>query len=117
MPSSLIQFIILVVLFATNQLIIISRGPSNGWNDQYLDNLLCIPIILFMWRTELNWFLRKPLRTPLPAINIWIATVIIAVIAELVFPRLSYRFTADIVDCGYYAIGAVYFSLFMNKYH
>jgi len=116
MKSSTLQFVLILSLFIINQLVIYFRKPADCWNDQYLDNLLAIPILLYLWKIEYNWLNKNALNAPLPLINIALATLFIAVVSEIVFPRLSSNFVSDNWDYFYYVLGGIYFSLFMNGF-
>jgi len=82
-----------------------------GLIDDYLDPLLCIPILLGLWLTERRFFLRHHRLTGL---EIVIATAVLAVVFEEGFPLWQPDFVRDWWDYPAYALGALWFWWFIN---
>jgi hypothetical protein len=82
--------------------------------DNYADALVCMPIILqlVVWERRL---LLKDTCYHLPLLHIFGYFILISLIAELLFPKLSNRFTADSLDVVCYAIGSFVF-IAINTY-
>jgi len=85
------------------------------WVDSYIDNLLAMPIILSLWQFEQIWLFRKGPAYRLSALEIFLATIYISIISEILFPLLSEDFRGDIVDVLVYFIGSIIF-YGVNKY-
>jgi hypothetical protein len=90
-------------LFAAHQLGQKVLGLSIPWADNYLDPLLCMPILLTLleWERRFIWG-----AGPLRLHEIMIATGLLSVLFECGFPAWSARFTADIWDVAAYFAGA-----------
>lgn len=78
-----------------------------GWSippaDNYLDTLVCMPLLLTGFQAEQRWLWgRRDLR-PLEVIGI---TALLSFAFEGVFPLLNPAFTADWVDVAAYFSGA-----------
>ncbi|MFP4090495.1 MAG: hypothetical protein ACLFUB_20975 [Cyclobacteriaceae bacterium] len=82
--------------------------------DYYLDNLLAMPIILTLLLVERRiLFRRKTYR--LSVLEIVMATLLIILVAEIVFPLLSRDFTTDWWDVVFYVLGSLIFYLTINR--
>ena len=75
--------------------------------DQYLDPLLCMPILLGIWQLE-QYYLYK--RT-ITAAEAWVLTALLSILFEVGFPRFSPHFTADWIDAVLYFSGTALFLL------
>lgn len=74
-----------------------------------------MPIILSLWQLERIWLFRKGSDYKLSALEIFVATLYISLISELIFPMLSKDFKGDIIDILVYFIGTCLF-YGANKY-
>ncbi|MCF1714615.1 hypothetical protein L0U88_08260 [Flavihumibacter sp. RY-1] len=83
--------------------------------DNYLDALVCLPIILqlIVWERRV---LLKDAYYRLPLLHIAGYFVLLSILGELLFPALSNRFTADGWDVLCYAAGTFLF-IGVNSYH
>lgn len=73
------------------------------WLDNYLDDLLCMPILLGGWLAEqYDLFGRKRLRR----IEIFALWVVVSLVFEGLLPYWSPRYTADGWDAVCYALGS-----------
>ncbi|MCO6476602.1 MAG: hypothetical protein J5I94_08265 [Phaeodactylibacter sp.] len=81
------------------------------WADNYLDPLLCMPILLGGYRLEQHWLLR---RQRLSLFEVLAITALLSFIFEWIFPRFSSGFTTDWWDVAAYFAGALGFYLFQK---
>lgn len=102
-----------VCLFVVHQLLQKGWGIALPWADSHLDNLLCLPILLHGWQWE-RFYLYKHNR-PLQTLEVAVASALVIVFSEVLFPRWSARFTADYLDAAYYALGAGVYLMFRHK--
>jgi hypothetical protein len=110
----LLLFIGCISLFITHQLLQKTFNITLPFIDSYLDPLLCIPILLYLLLLERK-YLWKQKATSLSMITIVAATLIIIVVAEILFPRYTTAFVFDAIDIVMYGIGAGFFYCCMNK--
>ena len=80
----------------------------------YLDDLLCLPLIL-----TLILFVHRTFRISsesfiLPRSHILISLTLLAGVFEIFLPRITLGFTADLYDVIAYGSGAAIFDLFIN---
>lgn len=106
-------FIILCITFILNQLIELF-GIKLFFFHSYLDDLLCFPIILSLilliqrkWRIKSDYFI-------LPKSHIILSVFVFIIIFELILPRISIKYTADIFDVIAYVLGSIFFLKFLN---
>lgn len=84
--------------------------------DAYLDPLLAMPIILHIVLLEKRFVFRKEKAFQLSGFEITLYTVLIAILAEGVFPFLRPNaFVADPMDAILYAAGAMWFYKYGNQ--
>lgn len=100
-----------LVLFALHQITQKGLELRLPLADNYLDNLLCLPVFLGFWLAErgLLWKQRR-----LSAFETAAAWIILSFIFEVIFPRLSDGFTPDWMDVLLYGLGALLFYYFIN---
>ena len=82
--------------------------------DHYLDNLLVTPILLTFLIVERRILFRRGASYHLSPFEIILATVLIALICELLFPYLSSDFVTDWLDLVFYAAGSLIFYFAIN---
>ncbi len=80
--------------------------------DSYLDPFLAPTILLGLWLYERQLIWRAP---ALSWFETAVATLLLAVIFEEVFPRLEEGFSRDLLDYLAYALGGLYFYWFVNR--
>ena len=83
--------------------------------DNYLDDVLLLPIVL-----GIALFIQRKYISKNPSFSLHKAVVIASwayfcIVFELIIPRFTKNFTADWLDCVAYAIGALYFYIWMNN--
>lgn len=108
-----IHFLILVVIFLSHQFLE-KKGIHFTFIDSYLDPLLCMPFFLslILWQNKV--LIYKNIHYVLPKILLIASTILISIIAEIIFPLLQPQFISDYWDILCYIIGTVYFQLFFN---
>lgn len=108
-------FLSCLFLFIAHQLFQKVLNISLPLFDDYLDNLVAMPIILTIFLTEKRMLWGKGNNYKLPVLDIVLLTIYLSFISELVFPFLSNRFTADWLDVGCYVLGSYLFYKCMNR--
>jgi len=107
-------FIVCALLFVIHQLMQKVLDIHYPWADRYLDNLLAMPIILSFLMIERRYlFRRKNYRLSL--LEVVVATVLVIVITEVLFPLLSRSFTTDWWDIVFYSLGSLLFYFTINR--
>lgn len=99
-------FVVSCWLFAWHQWLQQGLGVHLRVADAWLDNLVAMPIILTLLVTERRVLFRHGPSYQLSATQVVLATLYVAVVSELLFPRLSPRFTFDWLDFVFYGLGA-----------
>lgn len=107
-------FIISCLLFVLHQVLQKGLEISMPFIDEYLDNLLAMPIILTLLLVERRVLFKRGKNYRLPVLDVVIATFYISLITEVLFPLLSDRFTGDWWDLFFYATGSLVFMLTIN---
>lgn len=83
------------------------------WVRHYLDDLLCIPLVLTVTLFILRFFYGPQLR--LSWYQVAFTVLYFSLAFEVVFPKFMARYTADWVDAALYAVGGVIFYKFLNR--
>ena len=83
--------------------------------DNYLDTLLCMPILLSLLLLEQRQLFKKGAHFRFNAIETIFLVLLLSVLFERLFPWLSPNFTADWWDVLMYLIGGSIFYYFINK--
>ena len=108
-------FIICSILFLLHQLLQYGLNINIPFADNFLDNLLAMPIILILLLAERRWLFRKGPDYHLSMLEILITTFYVSLISELVFPRLSSRFTFHWLDFVFFFAGTGLYLLLEHK--
>lgn len=109
-PVSNPLFILFAGLFALHYFLQ-NIGVNIPVADAYLDDLLCMPVVLSIALAGMRLFYKTG---KLSASQIIFTVVYCSVLFELVLPLLSDRYTGDFLDIVLYGAGALFFSRFMN---
>ncbi|WP_198661732.1 hypothetical protein [Lewinella sp. IMCC34183] len=104
---------IAVVAFVLHQVAQLGFGLRSGLLDGYLDPFLCPPVLLGLWLLERRVIFRVPRLT---ALETAVATLLLAVLFEEVFPRYEEGFSRDVIDYLFYGLGGVYFYFLVNRH-
>ncbi len=104
-------FVGCLLLFVLHQVAQKGLGLRLPLADNYLDNLLCLPVFLGFWLAErrLLWNQHR-----LAAFETGAAWIILSFVFEVIFPRLSSGFTPDWADVALYGAGALIFYFYIN---
>lgn len=108
-------FLICCVLFLLHQLLQYGLQIYIPLADSYLDNLLAMPIMLTLLLAERRWLFRKGPHYHLSLLEILLTTLYISLISEFLFPKLSTRFTFDVLDFFFFFAGAGLYLLFIHR--
>ncbi|MCB0595720.1 MAG: hypothetical protein H6557_25985 [Lewinellaceae bacterium] len=103
---------VLLLLFLLHQFTQKVLHLSIPWADNYLDPLLCMPILLGGYQMEQRWLLG---RQQLSFGEVMAITAFLSFVFEYLFPRFSAGFTADWWDVAAYFAGAWMFCLARKK--
>lgn len=108
--KDLLFFLFLTSLFLSNQIYVRNYLAPNFFRN-YLDDLLCMPLVLIFSKNILNLL---PVPTPirrLPFYFVVTAFVIFSVYFEVLIPQIHHGFTSDWIDVLIYATGCILFCL------
>ncbi len=108
-------FIVCCLLFIAHQFLQKVLHIPMPLADQYLDNLLAPPILLTLLVVEKRLLFKRGSDYTLSVLEICMATVLIAVVSEYLFPYLSSEFIFDWVDIVFYALGSILFYYTINR--
>lgn len=108
-------FVVCCLLFVLHQLLQKAFKVSIPFVDQYLDNLLAMPIILTLLLAERQYLFKRGKQYRLPLLDVMLGTLFVAFVSEVLFPKLSDAFTGDWLDLVFYAIGSVIFYFTINR--
>jgi hypothetical protein len=107
-------FLLFCFLFIVHQVLQKLLHVPIRFADDYLDNLLITPILLTFLVVERRILFRKGNGYYLSPLEVILATVLIAVVCELLFPYLSSDFVTDWLDLLFYAAGSLIFYFAIN---
>jgi len=79
--------------------------------DNYLDDLLCMPLLLSGWLAERYDLFNKKSIDPLEIVFLWL---LMSVLFEVLLPQMFPQYTADIWDVVCYGIGGFLYYLLIN---
>ncbi len=103
-------FICFVLLFLLLQLLqYFSIGLPN-WVVFYVNDFLCMPIVLFICLQILKIFTKDPSQQ-LPYLPALVLTIFYSVYFELILPQFTERYTSDFLDVIMYMCGSLIFLL------
>lgn len=108
-------FVSCCILFVAHQLAERILHHSMPFVDSYLDNLLSTPILLTLLLVERRTLFRYGRDYTMSVQEVCLATLVIAVAGEILFPALSDKFTRDYLDVVFYSLGSAAFYLIINK--
>ncbi|WP_461491609.1 hypothetical protein [Pontibacter sp. HJ8] len=81
--------------------------------QHFLDDLLCLPLVLTASLFVLRFFYGTQLR--LSRYQVAFAVLYFALAFEVFFPRFMPRYTGDWIDAVLYAAGGMLFYRFLNR--
>ncbi|WP_210463635.1 hypothetical protein [Rufibacter roseolus] len=106
-------FCALAAIYLAHRTIAWLQLPRAYWIRFYLDDLLCLPLLL-----TVTLFLMRMLYGPqvrFTKYHIGFVVVYVSLVFELILPRFMPRYTGDLLDGALYAIGGWFFHRFLNK--
>jgi hypothetical protein len=103
-------FLLSVVFFIVHYFLQ-KAGVALPLIDDYLDDLLCMPVILSIALAGMRLFFKY---YALSTFQIIFAVIYCAIVFELLLPMHSSKYTADVADLILYGVGAVFFAKVMN---
>ncbi|PVH24690.1 hypothetical protein DC487_11180 [Sphingobacterium corticibacter] len=108
-------FICFSLLFISHQILQWILGIQLTWIDSYLDPILMMPITLHIVLWERRYIVGRSSQYTLSKITLFHYFLLVSIIAEVIFPLLQPLFVADWADVLCYAIGTVFYYIFMNQ--
>ncbi|WP_207435467.1 hypothetical protein [Sabulibacter ruber] len=87
--------------------------PCPAWLQFYLDDLLCLPLILPPTLFLMRLFYGPEVRLSL--YQILFVVVYVSVVFELFLPTFMPRYTTDAWDVFHYALGGLIYLRFLNR--
>ena len=106
-------FWVLAALYLAHRLLAWLSVPLPAWVRHYLDDLLCLPLVL-----TTTLFLIRLLfgsATRFSGGHVAFAVVYVSLAFEVFFPLFLPRYTADLADVVLYAAGGWIFYRYLNK--
>jgi len=82
-----------------------SIGISSHFTVSYLDDILCIPIVLLIVQ-----FVHRKINDVdfiLPISHVVITVIFFSIIFEILLPSISTKFIGDYIDILFYSVGAI----------
>jgi hypothetical protein len=106
-------FLLCALLFCLNRAL--ELGQVYIWPlYAYLDDLLCLPLTLGIILAVQRAYFRNDSMT-VPVAHIAFAVTALSLFFEALLPLYKGLYTADVLDVGVYALGALVFHLYINK--
>ncbi|MBA3899460.1 MAG: magnesium citrate secondary transporter [Bacteroidetes bacterium] len=107
-------FLLSSLLFTINQILEKGFGIFIPFIHAYLDDLLCMPVVLTLTLFILRWIIKSPDYT-FSKKQVIFALLYFSFAFEVLLPLYSEKYTADVFDVLAYGIGAVIFYKYINK--
>ena len=83
--------------------------------DSYLDPFLCAPLLLSGLLAERQWLFGKGAAYRLSLPELALASLLLVLISEWLFPKISAHFTADPLDMVSILAGTLFFQFTLNR--
>jgi hypothetical protein len=99
-------FLASALLFSLNYLLEKGFGIFIPFIHAYMDDLLCMPVVLTLTLFLLRWLLNNPAFI-LSKKQVFFAVIYFSLAFELLLPIYSDNYTSDVMDPFAYGIGAV----------
>ncbi len=104
----------MLALFGLHQAAL-ALGVRLFWADAWLDDLLCLPLILSVVLAVHRGLRVRDDRFVLPGIHVTAAWLLITIAFELGLPVVDVAYTADPLDAVAYGAGALFFLVAINR--
>lgn len=108
-------YLIIAILVWFIHLIILNQKINIHFFDNYLDDVLLIPIILGFALIIQRKVILKNENFEFNKSTIFICWLYFSIAFELIIPKFTSNFTSDWYDLLAYAVGALYFQKLINK--
>ena len=105
----LLVLIVFFVLYHISELSLF----SNKIFSSYLDDILCIPIVMSITLVIFRLVIVQDNSFIFPMSYIIIAVIFFSVLFELILPTISIKYTRDVFDIVAYSIGGIVFHYFI----
>ncbi|MCH7413055.1 magnesium citrate secondary transporter [Belliella sp. R4-6] len=112
-----IYFIIPCILFWINQAVERLLGIYIPYVHAYLDDLLAMPVVLGVTLQVFRWIHPSRNLFYFTKVQLLVGWLYFSFLFEVLLPRWSATYTADIWDVLCYAIGTVIFDRLINRKH
>jgi hypothetical protein len=104
---------IIIILFTLNQ-IIETLGIYVPILYSYLDDLLCLPVVLAIIKIIHHLLYKNQNTMSLPKKHVVLAVCLFSIIFEGLLPKISSRFTGDVIDVLLYFVGALLYVNYLD---
>jgi hypothetical protein len=104
-------FYIFSIIFWVNRYWL--RPVGNALFDNWLNDLLCLPILLELVQFSMRIILRK--KYTLSTFQMLVSVVYCSILFEYILPQNSSAYKADIIDIICYSIGGLFWRYCLNK--
>lgn len=108
-------FLSACLIFLIHQYMQIYLQISIPWIDNYLDDLLCMPIFLNFLLIERKILFRLPFNHQFTLLDTALMILVLSLIFEEIYPLLNPACIKDHWDYFYYFVGGLLFYCFINK--
>ena len=109
-PVFYITVIIGILIYLAGKL----QLPIPNWTVFYVNDFLCMPIVLSLCLAAVRLIIRNENRfVPLPIVLA--LTTYFALFFEWFMPQINERYSADVIDVILYFLGAILFFIFQKK--
>ncbi len=99
-----------LTIYMAQQLMI----PLPWFANNYLNDLLCMPIVLKICQYAVR-YIKKDKHITIPIKISFVLTMLYALYFELLLPKFSDRYTGDVIDILLYFIGLLFFLWIENQ--
>lgn len=108
----MVPLVLLIIIFISNQ-IFQYLGMSSYFTTSYLDDLICLPIVLFIVQFVHRYINKN--NFILPISHIILSVIFFSIIFEIILPSFSLKYIGDTIDVFFYMTGAIIFYLINNR--
>ncbi|MFC6997551.1 hypothetical protein [Rufibacter roseus] len=106
-------FWILTAIYLGHRGIVWLQIPRPLVVQHFLDDLLCLPLVLTVTLFVMRFFYGTQVR--FSVYQVAFVVVYVSVLFEVVLPQYMERYTGDVVDVVLYAVGGWIYYRFLNK--